>query len=456
VTYQTAVQVKRSGNIWIDGLTDGFRWGTTTDRPAVGYTFISNTEDRPGGEFAGYRSLGWTQQERELILDAMRDIESVSGLRFVDRGDDVDDEVEIWFYMLDDRDAKGSFGFAYTPGSDSDEGLVAVNRSMYAHSDGRSKHSIARGSFYGITFLHELCHAVGLKHPHEQGLLKQPRFPGLQRGSNEYRDKGSYNQNAHPFTQLSYVDKGARNGYVPQAIEDHGFLKSLGALDIASLQWLYGVNNDHATASNVYRLPTENKQGTGWKAIWDAGGQDRIDGSRAKTSVTIDLRNATLGQSEHAGGYFSSVDGVFGGFSIARDWNGTTLDDPAGLCIIENATGGAADDHLIGNQSSNRLRGRKGDDVLYGGAGGDDVLIGGRGRDQFFIDTQNGSFANIRDFKLGKDQLVFESPTMDRSWEQVGRDLLIRVDELPVARLLGVSSLSWDRDATFADFDGMS
>ena len=265
----------------------------------------------------------------------MRDIESVSGLRFVDRGDDVDDEVEIWFYMLDDRDAKGSFGFAYTPGSDSDEGLVAVNRSMYAHSDGRSKHSIARGSFYGITFLHELCHAVGLKHPHEQGLLKQPRFPGLQRGSNEYRDKGSYNQNAHPFTQLSYVDKGARNGYVPQAIEDHGFLKSLGALDIASLQWLYGVNNDHATASNVYRLPTENKQGTGWKAIWDAGGQDRIDGSRAKTSVTIDLRNATLGQSEHAGGYFSSVDGVFGGFSIARDWNGTTLDDPAGSASLK-------------------------------------------------------------------------------------------------------------------------
>ena len=159
------------------------------------------------------------------------------------------------------------------------------------------------------------------------------------------------------------------------------------------------MNNDHATASNVYRLPTENKQGTGWKAIWDAGGQDRIDGSRAKTSVTIDLRNATLGQSEHAGGYFSSVDGVFGGFSIARDWNGTTLDDPAELCIIENATGGAADDHLIGNQASNRLRGRKGDDVLYGGAGGDDVLIGGRGRDQFFIDTQNGSFANIRDFQ---------------------------------------------------------
>ncbi len=456
MTYQTPIQVKRSGNIWIDGLTDGYRWGTTSDRPSVGYTFVSNTENRPGGKFGGYRSLGWTQQERQLILDGIRDIEAVSGLRFLDRGDDVDDQVEIWFYTLDEQDAKESYGFAYTPGSDFDEGLVAINRSMYEFPDGRSKHSIARGSFYGITFLHELCHAVGLKHPHEQGLLRQPRFPGLKRWSDEYRDKGTYNQNAHPFTQLSYVDKGARNGYVPRAIENHGFLMSLGALDVAALQWLYGVNSDHATGSNVYRLPTANKEGTGWRAIWDAGGDDQIDGSRAKTSVTIDLRNATLDQSEHAGGYISSVEGVFGGFTIAHDWNGTTLENPAGLCIIEHATGGAADDRLIGNLASNRLRGRKGDDVLYGGAGGDDVLIGGRGRDQFLINTEPESFADVKDFQVRRDQLVFSNPNVDLSWERVGRGLLVRVDEMPVARLWGVSSLSLDRDVSFTDLDGMS
>ena len=455
MTYQSALQVKRSGNIWIDGLTDGFRWGTTTDRPSVGYTFISDTESLPGGEFGGYRSLGWTQQERELILDAMRDIESVSGLRFVDRGNDVDDEVEIWFYMLDERDAKESFGFAYTPGSDSDEGLVAINRSMYVHSDGQSKHSIARGSFHGITFLHELCHAVGLKHPHERGLLMQPRFPGLQRWSNEYRDKGIYNQNAHPFTQLSYVDKGARNGYVPQTIENYGFLKSLGALDIAALQWLYGVNTDHAIGSNVYRLPTENKEGTGWKAIWDAGGRDRIDGSRAKTSVTIDLRNATLDPSKHAGGHISSVEGVFGGFTIAHDWNGTTLHDSASLCIIEDATGGAADDRLIGNMASNRLRGRQGDDLLYGGVGGRDVLIGGRGRDQFWIDTSPGSFTKVKDFRVGIDQLVFAVPKKELSLERVGRHLVIEHADSPIARLLGVSSISLNQDAAFGDFSGI-
>ena len=455
MTYQTPVRVKRSGNIWIDGLTDGYRWGITRDLPSVGYTFISDTKDLPGEIFGGYRSLGWSQQERQLILSGMRDIERVSGLRFVDRGDNSDDQVEIWYYTFDDRDLPDSFGFAYTPASDSDEGMVAVNRSMYRNSDGKSKHSIARGSFYGITFLHELCHAVGLKHPHEKGLLGQPRFPGLNSKSNQFQDKGIHKQNAHPFTQLSYVDTGARNGYVPREIADHGFLKSLGALDIAALQWIYGVNASHATGSNVYRLPTANKEGTGWRAIWDSGGIDRIDGSRAKSPVTIDLRNATLGQSNSAGGYISSVDGVYGGFTIAYDWNGRDLKQRAGLCIIEDATGGSADDRLIGNMASNRLRGRKGDDILYGGSGGDDVLIGGRGRDQFWIDVQPGSFAKIKDFRSGKDKLVFSESKKDFSFESVGNHVLVRHENTPVARLFGLSSISWERDVLFSSFEGM-
>ena len=46
---------------------------------------------------------------------AMDSIASVSGLQFINRGDDNDDEVEIWFYNLDRRNSEGSYGFAYTP-----------------------------------------------------------------------------------------------------------------------------------------------------------------------------------------------------------------------------------------------------------------------------------------------------------------------------------------------------
>ena len=36
--------VSRSGNPWIDGLTDGYRWGTSAADPVIGYTFIGDTQ----------------------------------------------------------------------------------------------------------------------------------------------------------------------------------------------------------------------------------------------------------------------------------------------------------------------------------------------------------------------------------------------------------------------------
>ena len=81
MTYQTPVKVKSSGNIWIDGLTDGYRWGTKPSRPAVGYTFISNTENRPGGTFGSNderihvarATVGESTRARDGADDGMRD-----------------------------------------------------------------------------------------------------------------------------------------------------------------------------------------------------------------------------------------------------------------------------------------------------------------------------------------------------------------------------------------------
>ena len=137
--YKSPVLVPQSGNQWIDGLTDGYRWGTTVENPAVGFTFISDTSDKPRGEFGGYPSWGWSHAERQLMEQAMDSIASVSGLQFINRGDDYDDEVEIWFYNLDRRNSEGSYGFAYTPGSDPDEGLVAINWSTYKKRMAASK-----------------------------------------------------------------------------------------------------------------------------------------------------------------------------------------------------------------------------------------------------------------------------------------------------------------------------
>ena len=454
VGYKTPVRVLRSGNPWIDGLTDGYRWGVTDSDRKIGYTFIGDTSEMQNGQFGGYPSWGWSAKERRVMENAMNEISSVCGLDFVDRGDNNDDEIEVWYYILDDEQSNNSYGFAYTPGSDTDEGLVAVNWTLYRTNDQIFTNLISPGSFYGITFLHELSHAVGLKHPHELGLHRQPRFPGLFRRSDEFKDKGKFEQNAHPFTQLSYVDKGARNGYVPRVAEDHGFLKSLGALDTAALQWLYGLNSAHASNNDVYYLPRSNRARTGWRCIWDTGGIDCIDGSKTNKSVLIDLRNATLDSSIGAGGYPSSVDGVYGGFTIAHDWDGRDLSRPANLCVIENAVGGRSDDRLIGNGVANVLRGKKGDDVLYSGGGRHDRLIGGSGKDQFWIKAESNAFVKIMDFS-SKDRLVFDVDKSDLSVITSRGHAFIQYGSERLVKIVDFSDFSLESYCLFIAFEGL-
>ena len=450
--YKTAIAVPRSGNQWIDGLTDGFRWGVTPDDPSVGFTFIGDTANLPNGEFGGYPSWGWTAAERRRMERSMQAIEEVCALRFVDRGDNNYDNVELWFYTLDNANAEGTYGYAYTPGSDADEGLVAINWSSYRSANGSLKHSIAPGSFYGITHQHELSHAVGLKHPHERGLLGQPRFPGLSAASNEFRDKGDYEQNAHPFTQLSYVDKGARNGLVPRSKADYGFLQKLGALDVAAMQWAYGINATAAAGDDTYQLPVTNQEGTGWQAIWDTGGWDRIKAPGASASVTIDLRNATLGSDVHAGGFISRMDGITGGFTIAHDWNGEDLGRAAGLCVIEEALGGKKSDLLIGNSASNILKGRRGGDVIYAGAGVANRVVGGKGADQFLIHADPGAYVEVKDFDARNDRLVFDVSSERVTFQSTKNHTNILVDDVVAAKLADAPELDPDRHVTFSGF----
>ena len=163
-----------------------------------------------------------------------------------------------------------------------------------------------------------------------------------------------------------------------------------------------------------------------------------------------------MDQSDHAGGYISSAKGVYGGFTIAHDWNGVSFGKTADLCVIENATGGRSGDRLIGNGASNRLRGRAGADILYGGQGGKDVLIGGRGKDQFWIEVKSESSAIVKDFKIGQDRLVFDVKESLFSYVQRRGSLVVRYDNSPVARLVGVGRSSLFSPNENIVFDGFS
>lgn len=255
------------------------------------------------------------------------------------------------------------------------------------------------GGFGYITLIHEIGHGMGLAHPHDDGGgsdVMQGVTPNQQ-----FDDFGDFDLNQGIWTTMSYNDGWRTAPHVPERTSDpanyaFGWQGTLMALDIAVLQQKYGANTTYHTGNDTYLLPAVNGSGTYYKAIWDAGGIDTIRYNGAAAAV-INLNAATLTYSANGGGFVSYAQGIYGGFTIAKN------------VVIENAVGSNGADTLTGNGVGNALYGGSGNDKLLGLAGadsllggfGNDVLSGGANNDGFVFNSALNATANkdtITDF----------------------------------------------------------
>lgn len=185
------------------------------------------------------------------------------------------------------------------------------------------------GSFGYMTVLHELGHALGLKHPgnyNGDGTGTPPFFP-------------SPALDTTALTVMSYNNDARITG----------FAATPGIADIRALQHLYGANMSAAPGDDTYILNTFR-----FSSIWDPNGVNTLDGGGVSGNQTIDLNEYTL----------SYADGKITGAVAA----GTK---------ISNAIGSIGNDILRGNGLDNRLTGSSGDDQIIGGGGTDIAVFSG-------------------------------------------------------------------------------
>ena len=292
--------------------------------------------------------------------------------------------------------------YAYMPSTDPKGGDVWLGRN-------HSYVSPTLGSYEFATFVHELGHALGLKHGHELGGVGGVSLPSA-------RDSLEYSV----MTYHSYVGHNG-TGYTN---EDYGFPQTFMVYDVAALQDMYGADFTFRASNTVYKWsPTTGETfvngvgqgapdgGTGGSAnrifetIWDGGGVDTYDLSNYRTNLSIDLRPGSYSA-------FSITQRAYlgdGHYARGNVFNALQYEKNPGS-LIENAKGGSGADRLFGNEAANNLSGGSGNDLLYGN-GGKDVLTGGAGADGFVFASSltPSSIDTIRDFSVPADTIRLEN-----------------------------------------------
>jgi len=283
-------------------------------------------------------NMGFTKFNDEQIAATRAILTRISNefnITFNEVSDSADSYGQMRFYNNDQGEV--SDGAAFPPFTSTDD---AHGDLFMSNANPDNLTNIVPGTRAWSTMVHEIGHAIGLKHPGNYNA-------GDNSGAAADGPFLPASEDHVWYTVMSYVE-------APQAQERDWF----GILDLGALAYMYGKKEVATGDSNyVYTDAT----GSLLTMIDDAGGTDTIDLSQITLGATLNMSPGSL----------SSI-----GRSL-EDTLGTNTLSIGLQAIIENAIGTPANDSITGNDSNNQLRGGAGDDTLAGGAGTDTAIFSG-------------------------------------------------------------------------------
>ena len=247
-----------SGWNHIDALLDtgpGWNWLTPV-RTVLYYSFsvTEGTDPKSSGVTGTLSSFNLAQQN--AVRDILKSINQITGISFAEVSDGKKADLHFANANITNANNAGLTQWTFNYSYDASQTITTYLAQAYVYVDnaesGTRYLSPVAGNYAYELLMHEIGHAMGLKHPFEGGVV----LPSAEDNTD--------------FSLMSYTQKDIHSVY--------------GAYDIAALKWLYGGDglggNLGVGSQGKYLLATSNDD-----VIQASLGNDVIDGQLGKDTL---------------------------------------------------------------------------------------------------------------------------------------------------------------------------